>query len=167
MPQLRIEPLSPTGFADFGDALMDSAAAQVTPINAGTSQRYDGLAELDLNRAGGTPHLSLFRSQGVPTDGTIALSGLERHLLGSQTFVPLRDARIVVVVAQAFAQGVPQDLRAFLIEPGQGVTLRAGVWHHPLLTLGAADVLVIERRAAQVDCEWDALAPGWSLDLAS
>ena len=44
-------------------------------------------------------------------------------------------------------------LRAFTVQPHQAFTLKPGTWHHPLIALYDSDFLVIERRAAQEDCE--------------
>jgi ureidoglycolate lyase len=59
------------------------------------------------------------------------------------------------VVAPGLPSGGPDaaGLQAFLVEPGQGVVLRRGTWHHPLLTDGPAEVLVLERRGPAPDCE--------------
>ena len=51
--------------------------------------------------------------------------------------------------------------------PGhQGITLRAGTWHHALLALDGADFVVLERLAAQVDCEIAMLPQAVSIVLA-
>jgi ureidoglycolate lyase len=81
------------------------------------------------------------------------LRAFERHRLSSQTFVPLGQGRCVAVVTTGGQAPDESAIQAFIVEPGQGITVRRGVWHHPLITLGPADVLVLERRAAQPDCE--------------
>ena len=85
---------------------------------------------------------------------------LERHLLGSQAFVPL-SAR---PISSSWRRPVrcPSDLAALLsLRNGQGVNYARGTWHHPLLAIGAeSDFLVIDRAgpSGEVDCEehsWD------------
>ena len=144
--------LSHAAFAPFGDLLVP-ALQQGRAINAGTAQRFDELTRLDLDEAGGAACLAIFRTLAGAHPPPLRLRCFERHQLGSQTFVPMGDSRCLAVVAGAGPAPDETAIEAFIIEPGQGVTLRRGVWHHPLITLGAADVLVIERRASSVDCE--------------
>ena len=81
---------------------------------------------------------------------------LERHLLGSQAFVPLSARPYLVVVAPADPTPNVSSLRCFICGEGQGVNYARGTWHHPLLAIGAeSDFLVIDRAgaSADVDCE--------------
>lgn len=154
------QPLGAAAFAPFGDVLQVPDGAGL-PINAGSAQRHDQPPP-DITGDGGTPCLTVFRTHGPAHAAPWTLHTLERHTLGSQTFVPLGDATCLVVVAPTLPDGRPDTatLQAFLVGPGQGVTLHRGTWHHPLLTLGAADVLVLERRGARVDCELTTLPAG-------
>jgi ureidoglycolate lyase len=61
---------------------------------------------------------------------------MERHALGSQTFVPLGERRFVIVVA-----------------PAGEAPITPGTRHHALLAVDAGDFVVIERAAAAVDCD--------------
>jgi ureidoglycolate lyase len=154
-PALRIIPaqaLTAAAFAPFGDVIAATAPAS-TPINAGTAQRFDDLTRLDLNAHNGSPCVAIFRTTEQSHTAPYRLTLFERHLLGSQTFVPMGQGRCLAVLAPGDAQPDEERIQVFIVEPGQGVTLRRGVWHHPLITLGAADVLVIERSADAVDCE--------------
>lgn len=150
---LRVQPLTASAFAPFGDVLQAPDGAGL-PINAGSARRHD-LPPPDLTGHAGTPCLTLFRTAGPEHAAPWQLRVLERHRLGSQTFVPLGGAACLAVVAPTGPDGLPDEagLQAFLVGPGQGVTLHRGTWHHPLLTRGPADVLVLERRGAAVDCE--------------
>lgn len=60
---------------------------------------------------------------------------LERHGANSQTFIPLRVARYLVVVAPGADQPDLGRARAFAARGDQAITYRAGVWHHPLAAL--------------------------------
>jgi ureidoglycolate lyase len=154
--RLIAQALSPAAFAPFGDVIAVGAGGSV-PINAGSAQRFDGLTQLDFHAQGGVPCVAIFRTSAQMPTTSHRLSVMERHLLGSQTFVPLGQGRCLAVLALGDAAPDEDSLQAFIVEPGQGITLHRGIWHHPLLTLGAADVLVIERQAAVVDCEVVAL----------
>ncbi|XAH22898.1 ureidoglycolate lyase [Xylophilus sp. GW821-FHT01B05] len=167
MNTLQAQPLTREAFAPFGEALLvpqDTGLA----INGGSAQRFDAQSPPDLLAQGGAPCLTLFRTAGPEHAAPWSLRLLERHALGSQTFVPLGSGRCLAVVAPSAADGSPNEaqLQAFVVEPGQGITLRRGTWHHPLLTLGPIDVLVLERRGPVVDCDLVPLRQAWRVSLA-
>jgi ureidoglycolate lyase len=149
-PSLPIHPLTMDAFAPYGEVLCWAGGAGQA-INSGTSQRVDLLAGLALWSEQGRPALAVFRAQARAVEGP--WQTLERHRLGSQTFVPLTGARCVALVALGGDTPDASTLAAFLVTGQQGITLRPGVWHHPLIALDAGDFLVIERTAAAVDCE--------------
>ena len=91
---------------------------------------------------------------------------MERHALGTQTFVPLNGVRYVVVVAGGGDRPDPATLAAFFVGGHQGITLRAGTWHHALLALDGGDFVVRERLALQVDWEIAMLPQAVSIVLA-
>lgn len=151
---LTVEPLRADAFAPFGDVIEPGAAASRRTINEGFAERFDDLARLDTGREGGHPVLSVFRAR--PRALPLQLRLVERHLLGSQAFVPLLAQRFLVVVAPAGPAPASAQLRCFMTSPGQGVNYAAGTWHHPLIALDAAgDFLVIDRGGplAAGDCE--------------
>lgn len=150
---LVAEPLQARAFAAFGDVI-DTAGTEPRTINEGFAERFDDLARLDTLRLGGHPVLSLFRAK--PRTLSFQLRLVERHLLGSQAFVPLLQQRFLVVVAPAGPPPVPAQLRCFVTSPGQGVNYAAGTWHHPLIALDTGgDFVVIDRGGPQTaeDCE--------------
>ena len=101
MLTLRATPISAERFAPYG-WLADADAATGRPINDGSSQRIDDVGELQLTADGGAPCLALFRAQ--PRDPRGPWQVLERHRLGTQTFVPMGGARYVLLVALGDAQ---------------------------------------------------------------
>jgi ureidoglycolate lyase len=154
---LVAQTLTPAAFAPFGDVIVPvrngDGSGNSSPINEGTAQRFDNLTQLDVSKQGGEACVAIFRTQEGTHVAPYALTMFERHLLGSQSFVPMAQGRVLVVVTQGADAPDEDTIQAFIVEPGQGVTLRRGVWHHPMITIGGADVFVIERRAAEVDCE--------------
>jgi ureidoglycolate lyase len=156
---LAVQALTASAFQPYGEVIEASPAARRLQINAGTAERYDDLARLDLTADGGRPVLSLFRAQARALP--LQLCVVERHQLGSQAFMPLGGEPFLVIVAAAGPAPQQQDLRCFLAQPGQGVNFARGTWHHPLVALAGGDFLVIDRAPADggVDCE--------ELDIAS
>lgn len=164
MHRLLPVPLTAAGFAPFGTVIERPAGQDGRAINGGTSRRHDLLADLDLQAEGGCPTLALFHAQARAFP--LRLQGLERHRLGSQTFVPLAGARCVIVVAPAGQPLCAEALQAFAVRGDQGFVLAPGTWHHALLAIDEGDFVVIERRAAGVDCEEQALDGPVELQLA-
>ncbi len=162
MKKLPLRTLSREAFAAFGDVIEAASARDRFQINDGTAQRFHDLARIDTASEGGHPALSLFRAQ--PRELPFAIEMLERHPLGSQAFVPLRGARYIVVVA-AHPEAEPQ---AFLVDAGQGVNYRPGVWHHPLIALDLiSDFLVIDRAGPGKNCDEVALAQRWVIEASA
>ena len=164
---VQVITLSAPDFAPYGDVIGITATAEpstsgaggkpVRAINGGTSQRFDMPGGLDLQAQGGQPCVAVFRAQAQALNGPWRL--MERHRLGSQTFIPLAGARCVVLVARGDAAPDPATLAAFTVDGAQGFTLHADTWHHGLIALDEGDFVVIERRGATVDCEFAELAP--------
>ena len=75
---------------------------------------------------------------------------MERHRLGSQAFVPLDGAQMLLVVAPP-GKLDPAAIVAFLAAPSQGINFRCGVWHHPLIALHCTSDFVIIDRAGEGD----------------
>lgn len=152
---LRAHPLHADGFAPYGQVLtLNGPAGQ--SINAGTSQRLDLVPAFDLQREHGQAALAVFQARAQQPQGPWYL--LERHCLGSQTFIPLQGTPCLLLVAQGAHTPDPATLAAFTVDGAQGFTLYAGTWHHPLIALADGNFLVIERAGEAVDCEVQHLA---------
>lgn len=57
---------------------------------------------------------------------------LERHFNVTQTFIPLEGSLAVVAVAAPTGPDeipLPEDVRAFLIDPARGYAYKTGTWH--------------------------------------
>lgn len=144
MTSLRIEPLTRAAFASFGD-VVEMAEAHHYPINQGLTERFHDLARIDTGTEGGETIVSLFRSQ--PRAFPFAITFVERHPLGSQSFYPLQNRDWLIVVAEAGAPPSAGTLRAFRATGRQGVNYARNTWHFPLLVLDPdSDFLVIDRK---------------------
>ncbi|CAN5764320.1 ureidoglycolate lyase [soil metagenome] len=151
--KLIAQPLTAEGFAPYG---MVIAVAEGSDggrlINGGTTRRFDLIDDMQLSAEAGLPMLALFRAQARSFPH--AVTEMERHAIGSQTFVPIGcERRFVIVVARAGDAPSSEALAAFVTDGCQGVTLAPGTWHHALLAVDAGDFVVIERVASTVDCD--------------
>ena len=154
--RLVLQPLTAETFAPYGDVIT-SLGRTGSRINAGTSLRVE-MPEPDVLAQGGRPSLSVFRASAVQLP--IEVRELERHQFGSQSFLPLGGTTFVVVVALGEEQPDIRTMAAFQADGACGVTLRRGVWHHPLLALSDGDFAVLERGNAEADCEVASVQPG-------
>lgn len=146
--RLPVRALQADGFAPYGRVIESDADGRW--INGGHAWRSEA-GELALDADGGRAVLAVFRARGRAAAGP--WHELERHRLGTQSFVPLGAARCLVLVALGDAAPDPATLAAFVTRPGQGWTLAPGTWHHGLIVLEDADVAVVERQGSAPDCD--------------
>ncbi len=138
--ELPIHPLTRTAFAPFGDVI-EADPASVRLINGGTTERFHRLSTVETEGEGAI--ISLFRGQ--PRRFPYAITMMERHPLGSQSFSPLSGRPFLVAVAEDLV-GRPGEPQVFLVPGDQGINYRRNVWHHPLMVVGApSDFLVVDR----------------------
>jgi ureidoglycolate lyase len=163
---LVAEPLTAEGFRVYGDVIDrgadDRAGRSGHAINTGTAWRRHDLAHIDAAR-GGHAAISIVRAEPRPLP--FRLQCLERHVRGTQAFVPLDATRWLVVVCGGGDRPRIAALRVFAATAGQGVNYRRGTWHHPLIAIERTSEFVVVDRVADdglEDCEVHDLGP---LDL--
>lgn len=145
------QPLTRERFAPYGDVI-EAADAERAAMNAARFERFDDLCRVDAGR-GGRVAVSIARCR-VATSLPYRIDMVERHPLGSQAFVPLSAARMVVVVAPPEEGVDARDLRAFVSNGRQGINYRPGTWHMPLIAFAAGqEFLVIDRAAGEPNCD--------------
>lgn len=149
--ELKAKPLGPKEFEPFGDVI-DTKGGRHFPINEGAIERYHDLARVEVDE-GGRTLISIFESNQVGTlPHRVAL--VERHVLGSQAFIPLDGARMIVVVASPGEPPSSEQLQAFVTNGEQGVNYRPGVWHMPLIAFEAGQrFLVVDRGGPGENCD--------------
>ena len=161
---LPVEALTQAAFEPFGQVI-ECAEGQSFAINAGTSQRFSDLARLETDPAGRLA-LSIFRAEKRPSP--FSLTTMERHPLGSQAFMPLREQSfLIAVTAEAPDESRPatEQLKVFRSNGRQGVNFARGVWHHPLIALSDGDFLVVDRLGPGENCDEIDIAH-WRVSIA-
>lgn len=152
MPVLKLEHLDEAGFAPFGEVI-EMRGDDWFPINNGSARRYRRFGTVRVDGKDAFAGISLVRGQAFNFPLTIAM--LERHVLGSQSWMSCNGTPFVAVVAPDGAHDRPDEtrIRAFYIEANQGVNYHPGTWHHPLLALGRpGDFIVVDRISPTPDC---------------
>jgi ureidoglycolate lyase len=163
MLTLPVAPLTKADFAPFGEVV---EVGDVTPrlINEGFARRYDDLARIDVALEGGDVNISLF--VGAVRPAPIRVKLMERHPLGSQLFMPLKDAPWLVVVCAD--PRVVSSYRAFVASGQQGVNYAKNCWHHPLLVVAdSSPFVVVDRKGEGANLEESPLDEGDWLFLAT
>ncbi|USE36502.1 ureidoglycolate lyase [Endozoicomonas sp. SCSIO W0465] len=149
---LKVEVLTREAFEPFGDVLETRDTPVV--INQGRCHKYSDLTSVTTDDQG---HTTMHIYKTAPINHSYQLDLLERHPLGSQTFMPLAGQRFLVVVASGASDSTTPDLasiRCFLSNGKQGITYHPGVWHHPLLSVDdGEEYLVIDRKGPGNNCD--------------
>lgn len=148
---LTPKPLTAEAFAPFGDVVVAGSSEPIM-INQGTTERFHALAEVELGKAEDKAILSIFRAQ--PRQLPMAITMMERHPQGSQSFQPLSGEPYLVLVAEPVEELEAKHLHLFLAGPEQGINYHRNTWHHPVLALNkVSDFLVVDRQGAGNNCE--------------
>lgn len=152
--RLRAQPLTAEAFAPFGSlATLNTTGGR--PVNQNRARRIPGLGDLAHDAAAARPVLDLYHIAPSPLPFRVAC--FERHVLTSQVFIPIRCARLLIVVAPDRADGQPDIDRAvaFIGDDRTAIHYRAGVWHSPLVALDdAAQLAMLMWEAGDPrDCE--------------
>ena len=148
MKVIITQPLTEQSFAPFGDVLAVVGDPSVM-INLGKCARYSDLAKLDFSdgRAG----ISIFKSEirTLPCE----LDMVERHLEGSQAFIPMGNQPFMIVVAED-QNGIPVNPQAFIAAKGEAINFHRGTWHGVLTPLHEPGLFaVIDRIGAGKNLE--------------
>jgi ureidoglycolate lyase len=148
---LRPRPLTRERFAPYGDVI-ESAEVDRAAMNAARFERFDDLCGIDMGNDGRVA-VSIARCR-VATALPYRIDMVERHPLGSQAFVPLSRATMIVVVAPPEESVETADLEAFVTNGRQGVNYKRGTWHMPLIAFEAGqEFLIIDRAAGKPNCD--------------
>lgn len=148
--------LTPSAFAPFG-RVIDLQELRGRPVNEGRGERCDWPDDLCHATPASAPATAVYRLSASPLPFRMAL--VERHPLSDQLFIPLTGHAFLVAVTVGQPAG---EVRAFIGRPGQAVLYRAGVWHLPLVALGAPGTFLMqmwETGDPARDCETREIAP--------
>lgn len=150
---LKPLPLTAERFAPFGDVI-ETSATSVQGMNDARFERFDDLADIDIDSGdGGQVAISIARSK-TPTILPYRFDMVERHPLGSQAFIPLAPFSFTIVVAPPGESVDIDDLQAFVTNGSQGINYHRGTWHMPLIAAGEGQrFLIVDRASGDGNCE--------------
>ncbi|WVQ72811.1 allantoicase [Cryptococcus sp. DSM 104548] len=185
---LKPLPITPENFAPYGHIITTSPSSFHTDTEHapdGLTVKHNRLAPVTDSYpedAGAVTGIAVFRATpkvGLERGKVFDLRYMERHPHTSQTFIPMGKAewkdhsepaipsggQFLVIVAPDHPSipntPDPNKVEAFLLPAHQGLSYRAGVWHHPVLVLDETmDLACVETQVAtgvvdsdERDCE--------------
>ena len=142
-----IKPIKVTrsNFATYGD-LISTNDINPIDINAGYAKRFDNLANLNTSKDDGKSIVSIFSALKRTFPMTIDM--MEKHPLGSQTFIPMKETTFLCLVALPGELPEINKIQSFIIPPKMGINYKPGVWHFPLISTEDTNFLVIDRKGS-------------------
>ena len=142
-----IKPIKITkeNFSNFGD-LISSENIKPIDINSGYAKRYDDLANINTRKGEGKTIVSIFSA--LKRSFPMKIDMMEKHPLGSQAFMPMKETTFLVFVAPPGDLPEIEKIKSFIVPPKKGINYKPGVWHFPLISTEDADFLVIDRQGS-------------------
>tara|TARA_Y100000294_G_scaffold41453_1_gene37621 strand:- start:303 stop:800 length:498 start_codon:yes stop_codon:yes gene_type:complete len=138
-------PITKENFSRFGD-MISTKDIKPIEINSGYAKRYDGIANLNTSNDNGETTISIFSA--LKRDFPMKIDMMEKHPLGSQAFMPMKETTFLTFVAPNGEKPDLNKIEAFIIPPGIGINYKPGTWHFPLISTEDMNFLVIDRKGS-------------------
>jgi len=139
------KPITKENFSKFGD-MITTDDIKPLEINNGYAKRFDGIANLDTSKDNGETTICIFSA--LKRSFPMKIDMMEKHPLGSQAFVPMKETTFLVFVAPKATKPNLHEIEAFVVPPGIGVNYNPGIWHFPLISTEDMNFLVIDRKGS-------------------
>ncbi len=130
-------------FSIFGD-LISSNNIKPMDINSGYAKRFDNLANINTAKDNGKTIVSIFSA--LKRSFPIKIDMMEKHPLGSQAFIPMKETIFLSFVAPPGDFPEISKIQSFIIPPKMGINYKPGIWHFPLISTEDTNFLVIDRK---------------------
>jgi len=132
-------------FSKFGD-MITTADIKPIEINEGYAKRFDGIANLNTSKDNGETIISIFSA--LKRSFPLKIDMMEKHPLGSQAFIPMKQTTFLVLVAPEGNNPDLNKIEAFIVPPEIGVNYNPGTWHFPLIATEDMNFLVVDRKGS-------------------
>ena len=145
MKNLVIKPkiITKENFKKFGD-MITTANIKPLEINNGYAKRFDGIANINTSIDDGEATISIFSA--IKRIFPMKVDMMEKHPLGSQAFIPMKETTFLVLVAPEGASPDLNEVVSFIVPQGIGINYNAGIWHFPLIATENMNFLVVDRK---------------------
>ena len=142
---IKPKPINKENFKKFGD-MITTADIKPIEINEGYAKRFDGIANLDTSKDNGETTISIFSA--LKRSFPMKIDMMEKHPLGSQAFIPMKQTTFLVLVAPEGNKPDLNRIEAFIVPPEIGVNYNPGIWHFPLIATEDMNFLVVDRKGS-------------------
>ena len=132
-------------FSLFGD-IISTRSAKPIDINAGYAKRFDDLANINTYKDNGKTIVSIFSAK--KRNFPMKIDMMEKHPLGSQAFIPMKETTFLVLVAPENDKPDLNKIESFIVPSGVGINYKPGIWHFPLIATEDMNFLVVDRKGA-------------------
>ena len=132
-------------FSSFGD-IISTKDVKPIDINEGYAKRFDDLADIDISNDEGKAIVSIFSA--LKRNFPMKIDMMEKHPLGSQAFIPMKETTFLVLVAPKGDSPVIEKIQSFIVPPGIGINYKPGTWHFPLISTEDMNFLVVDRKGS-------------------
>ena len=130
-------------FKKFGDVISTKKIKSIN-INDGYAKRFNDLCRINTSSKKGSTIVSIFSAKKRKFPMNIRM--MEKHILGSQAFIPMEETTFLVFVAPKGKKPNIKKLKSFIIPEQIGINYRPGIWHFPLISTKNMNFLVIDRK---------------------
>jgi len=132
-------------FSKFGDMITTNDIKPIE-INNGYAKRFDGIANLNTSKDNGETTICIFSA--LKRTFPMKINMMEKHPLGSQAFIPMKETTFLVFVAPEGNKPDLNKVESFIVPPGIGVNYNPGTWHFPLISTENMNFLVVDRKGS-------------------
>ena len=130
-------------FKKFGD-LISTKKVKPININNGYAKRFDNLCKINTSSKKGKTIMSIFSAKKRKFPMNIKM--MEKHPLGSQAFIPMKETTFLVFVAPKGKRPNAKKIESFIVPKQTGINYKPGIWHFPLISTKNMNFLVIDRK---------------------
>ena len=130
-------------FSKFGE-LINTKNKRPISINNGYAKRFHDLAKINTSSKKGNTIISIFSAK--KRNFPMKIDIMEKHPLGSQAFIPMKETTFIVFVAPRGKKPDVNKIKSFIVPKQTGINYKTGIWHFPLISNKNMNFLVIDRK---------------------
>ena len=140
---IKPKKITSKNFKKFGEVISTKKIKPIN-INNGYAKRFDNLCKINTSLKKGNTIMSIFSSRKRRFPMNIKM--MEKHPLGSQAFIPMKETKFLVFVAPKGKKPNVKKIESFIIPKQTGINYKPGIWHFPLISIKNMNFLVIDRK---------------------
>ncbi len=143
MKVIKAKKIKKKNFSKFGQ-IIDTSKKNPININNGYAKRFDNLINVDTSKKRGKAIVSIFNAKKRKFPMKIDM--MEKHPLGSQAFIPMKDTKFLIFVAPKGDKPDINKIQSFVVPRQTGINYKTGIWHFPLISTKNMNFLVVDRK---------------------